>query len=152
MKRLALLGAAALLGWAPLTPAQRNVGDVLDAKAKVLSPDEFRQELVQRTLIGSTAVGGTVELMYLGSGSLQGSLTNPSTGMIGYGNPIEGQWTTDDRGRICTSMRLSGGPRMATAVVVPPRCQFWFKLGERYFVADSDYDRGAKVLIRTLKE
>jgi hypothetical protein len=38
-----------------------------------------------------------------------------------------------------------------SATTLPPRCQYWFKLGDVYFLADSDTDRRAKVLRRTLK-
>jgi Ni/Co efflux regulator RcnB len=38
-----------------------------------------------------------------------------------------------------------------SGVNLPQRCQYWFKLGDAYFLADSDTDRRAKVLRRTLK-
>ena len=45
----------------------------------------------------------------------------------------------------------SADPRF-TGVVLPPRCQFSFKLGDKYFLSDSDTDRSAKVLSRTIKQ
>jgi hypothetical protein len=35
-------------------------------------------------------------------------------------------------------------------MTLPQRCQFWFKLGETYYLAESDSDRHARVLRRTL--
>jgi hypothetical protein len=37
-------------------------------------------------------------------------------------------------------------------VVFAPRCQVWFKHGEQYFLSDSDTDRRARVLLRTVKQ
>ncbi len=36
-------------------------------------------------------------------------------------------------------------------VNLPPRCQFWFKRGDQYFLSDSDSDRSARVLHRSVK-
>lgn len=55
-KKLAL--GVALLLCAPLAGAQTNLGELLDAGAKQLSTEEFRQELVQRTIVGPTPTGG----------------------------------------------------------------------------------------------
>ena len=54
-------------------------------------------------------------------------------------------------------MRIGGGGASAaggvgTSVLLPKRCQYWFKLGTQYFFADSDTDRSAKVLSRTIKQ
>ena len=39
-----------------------------------------------------------------------------------------------------------------TRVVLPTRCQYWFKLGDKYFFADSDTDRSARSWSRTIKQ
>ena len=65
--------------------------------------------------------------------------------------PISGDWKIGDNGSICTSMRLSGGGGGLNEVVLPLRCQVWFKNDGQYFLSDSDWDRGAQVLQRTLK-
>jgi hypothetical protein len=36
-------------------------------------------------------------------------------------------------------------------VTMAPGCQFWFTSGDKYFLADADGDRQAKVLVRTIK-
>ena len=67
--------------------------------------------------------------------------------------PISGEWTIDDKGRVCTSMRVGGAMGAAMAVtMLPPRCQTWFKLADQYYLSDSDSDRQARVLRRTLKQ
>jgi hypothetical protein len=142
------LGTVLLL-CASLAAAQSNLGTLLDAGAKKLSPEEFKEELVLRTIVGPTATGGSLEVMYANSGVIQG-IGNYGAVPIA---PISGEWKVDD-GRICTSMRIGVSPGGAASglVMLPPRCQFWFKYNEAYFLSDSDSDRSAKVLRRTVKQ
>ncbi len=50
-------------------------------------------------------------------------------------------------------MQIGGGPGGAVSgVALPGRCQVWFKYGNQYFISDSDSDRSARVLRRTLKQ
>ena len=146
-----LLSALALLLWASLAAAQSNLGELLDAGAKRLSPEAFKEEVIQRVIVGPTATGGRLELMYAANGMVQG--TGSYVGTAGASGvslaPINGEWTIGDNGRICTSMRIGSGPG---GVILPARCQFWFKYAEQYFFADSDTDRGARVFRRTLKQ
>jgi hypothetical protein len=148
-----LLSALALVLWAPLAVAQSKLGELLDAGGTRLSPEAFKEEVVQRVIVGPTATGGTLELMYAANGMVQGR--GSSTGLFGASGvpmaPINGEWTIGDNGRICTSMQIGGGTGMA-AVTLLPRCQFWFKYAGQYFFSDSDSDRGARVLRRTLKQ
>src|SRR5450755_4225707 len=103
------LGITMLL-WVPMAIAQSNLGELLDAGAKKLSPEEFNGELVQRVLVGPTANGGNLQVMYTSNGLISG------TGSYGSGGfttglalaPINGEWTIDDIGRLCTSMRIGG--------------------------------------------
>ncbi len=141
----ALLLLTLLLLWAPMAPAQRTVGEMLDAGAVKLSTDEFQRQLVQRVIVGPAATGGHLEMMYAENGTVEGLGNNP-VAVGNTGTPIRGQWTFDERGRICTTMRYGA------AVLLPTRCQWWFQLGDRYYFADSDTDRSAKVLHRTLKQ
>ena len=139
-----LLSALALLLWAPLAAAQNNLGALLDAGAKKLSAEEFRQEVVQRLIVGPTLSGGSLEVMYANNGVIQGRGTHPLfTGRPL--DPISGEWKIDGTGKICTSMRIGDTP-------LPYRCQFWFKHDEQYFFSDSDSDRSARVLRRTVKQ
>jgi hypothetical protein len=147
------LGTIVML-WAPLAAAQNTLGALLDAGAKKLSPQEFREEVVQRVIAGPTATGGRLELVYADSGVIAGTGNyRDATSLFNY-SQISGEWTIDE-GRICTSMRLGPGPGVPTTymgMILPPRCQFWFKYDEAYFLSDSDSDRSAKVLRRTLKQ
>ena len=43
-------------------------------------------------------------------------------------------------------------PTYGAIAVLSQRCQVWFKLGDVYFISDSDWDRRTKVLSRTLKQ
>jgi hypothetical protein len=136
--------AVALLLWPPIAPAQRYLGDLLNFGAKKLSPEEFREEVVQRVIVGRTAGGGNLELMYANDGRIVGRGTDPLfTGIPVSG--IAGDWKVDESGKICTSMRIGN-------TALPPRCQFWFKYGDEYFIADSDTDRYVLVIRRTLKQ
>ena len=146
------VGAAFLL-WGPLAAAQSTVGALLDAGARVMTTDEFTKELTHRIVVGPGAAGGTLEIVYAENGSLTGTGANPNLSVMLYGavSPIDGNWTADNEGRICTTMLIkaqAGG----TVTVLPRRCQFWFRLGDAYYLSDSDSDRGARVLRRTLKQ
>src|SRR2546425_361634 len=67
-----LPSALALLLWAPLAAAQSNLGALLDAGAKRLSPEAFKEEVVQRVIVGLTGAGGEIEVMYARTGVIQG--------------------------------------------------------------------------------
>ncbi len=137
-----------LVLWVPLAAAQSNLGELLDGGAKKLSVEEFKQEVVQHELVGPTASGGNLEVMYAPTGAIAGRGSNVYTPAL---VTIDGEWTTDDNGRVCTSMRIGGGD-FKPGVMLPPRCQFWFKYKQQYFLSDSDSDRSARVLRRTVKE
>jgi hypothetical protein len=142
-----LLGLALLL-LVPFALAQNNLGELLDAGAKRLSAEEFRQEVTQHTLVGVIPSGGRIEAMYASSGMIQG-VSGLYTGVpqsdFRYSGPIDGVWNIDDSGRTCTSMVIG-------RTFLPLRCQFWFKYKEDYFIADSDSDRNARVFRRTVKQ
>ena len=56
---------------------------------------------------------------------------------------------------LVTCMRIgssAGGAGNVGGVILPTRCQFWFKHGEQYFFSDSDSDRSARIFRRTLKQ
>lgn len=131
-----LLSASTALG-------QATVGALLDAGASTLSPDEFREQIEQRMVTGPLPTGGDVELMYAANGTVVGMGRNPT--FFGLAAPFKGTWKFDEQGRVCAGMRTS-------TFEFPFRCQYWFKLGDRYFLADSDNDRSAKVLSRTVKQ
>ena len=142
--------AAALSLCAPAAVAQTNLGELLDAGAKPLSAEDFKREVIQRTIFGPTASGGSLEVMYAANGSIAGTgtpLQAPKVLFTSY-QPVSGEWRIDDDGRICTAMRITSSYGQ---VVLPQRCQVWFKYGDDYFIADSDSDRRVRVYRRTLK-
>jgi hypothetical protein len=149
-----------LLVWAPFVVAQSTLGELLDTGARKLSADEFKQELVQRVIVGPSPTRGSLEVIYTTNGQVAGLGRAPTGTSISSDElRIQGEWTIDGDARVCTSMRFSfpsGGWHVIGAGggvgYLPPRCQFWFKLGDTYFLSDSDSDRSAKVLSRTLKQ
>jgi hypothetical protein len=138
---------AALLLIVPPVAAQSTLGEVLDAGATRMSADDFRNEIVQRVLVGPSpvatgAASGSdwpTEILYAGNGTVAVSFLR---------GLISGAWKFDDSGKVCTELRTVATNFNA---VFPWRCQVWFKLGDRYFVADSDWDRSARVVSRTVK-
>jgi hypothetical protein len=145
--RIKPLLAIALWLCAPLALAQDKLGELLDAGARKLSAEEFRQELVQRVIVGPTMSGGTLEVLYANSGEIQGrGIAVASTSFTP--TPVSGEWRIGDTGKICSSMQLGG----TNTVILPSRCQSWFKLADQYFLSDSDSDRQARVLRRTIKQ
>lgn len=143
-----LLPGLALWLWVPFALAQTNLGELLDAGAKKLSAEEFKQELVQHTLVGTSPAGTRMEVIYANSGVIQGRSDTgggPANVPVAFMAPIDGVWNIDGSGRICSSMVIGRN-------LLPLRCQFWFKYKEEYFVADSDSDRYVKVLRRSIKQ
>jgi hypothetical protein len=137
----------------PICIAQSNLGELLDAGGRMLSPEEFKLELVQRVVVGPTPTGGTLEVIYASNGSVQGKGSNPSYVALQRFRDdatIAGEWRIDDKGRVCTNMRMSAAP--GNVLILAPRCQSWFKYDQKYFLSDSDWDRSAKVLPRTVKQ
>ena len=151
LARHPLLAIAATL-WMPCALAQATLGALLDAGAKPVTIAQFKEEVVQRLIGGPTATGGKLEVMYTADGRLQGTGTQSGyASAIPPWGTIVGDWSSDEQGRICTSMRV-GVSAAGTTVVLPKRCQYWYKLGMDYYFADSDTDRSAKVLSRTIKQ
>ncbi|HVP86505.1 MAG TPA: hypothetical protein VMU79_00370 [Casimicrobiaceae bacterium] len=131
--------------------AQQTLGQLLDEGATRLSPDEFKDQVMQRIVEGPIAGGGVV-LMYAATGQIQGRATFP---LAVRDFPITGEWSLDDHERVCTALRLDVPNTTVLAGMsanLPMRCQHWFKLADAYFISDSDSDRQAKVLKRTLKK
>jgi hypothetical protein len=140
----------AVASWVPVALAQANLGAVLDAGGRHLSADEFKRNVVDKVMrgvdktqagmTGASAGRNSLELIYLSAGGIRGTgQAGPLGGATGGGQSfeVEGSWTIDERGRICTSMRMG-------RVVLAPRCQFWYVLDKQYFVSDSDSDRSAR--------
>jgi len=128
--------------------AQTNVGQLLDSGAVKLTAADFRQQIVGRFLVGpgrGAVISNAQELVYLEDGVIRGSGSVSQLGVGGWSFVIEGTWTIDERDRICQTTR-------AANVVLAPRCQYWFKLSDKYFFADSDSDRSALVTVRTVKK
>ena len=145
------LGLALLLV-GPLASGQTNLGELLDAGANRLSAEQFKREIVQRTIIGPTPAGAIIEIMYAANGTIHGLGPPAGRPQSLYAIlPVTGEWTIDETGRICTALQSSeqhGGG----VPIRPVSCQAWFKLREQFWLSDSDSDRSAKVFPRKPKE
>jgi hypothetical protein len=142
---LRLASLAIILGfpWVAVpAAAQQSLGEVLDAGGKRMSAKEFETEIVQRILVGPAPTGGELELMYASRGLISGRGKSPA---ITLPAALRGEWKLDDTGRVCSTYYAGGIP-------FPDRCQYWFKLADKYYVSDSDVDRSAKVLSRTITQ
>jgi hypothetical protein len=134
-----------------------NLGQLLNAGGKLVSPQQFKEEVAQRLIVGKLPSGASIEVMYASSGTIAGSLLGGGTGNASGGGPlgapqnwpVSGGWTIDDSERVCASIRINFA--MGSSII-PTACQFWFKLGGRYYVSDSDEDRSAKLFVRVLKQ
>jgi len=81
--------------------------------------------------------------MYIGDGRIVGAgFATVTGGLVGGAATyaINGAWTVDGTQRICTRIRVD----------LPSQCQFWFRKGELFFLADSDWDRESKVTRRSM--
>jgi hypothetical protein len=128
---------------------------LLDAGATRVSAEEFRREVMQRFLVGPLEMRGSAELMYAENGRVYGSgvgvIVDPK--IVVPPSTIYGEWGIDDRQRVCAAMNIASVPGQGFAtIILPKRCQFWFKHGDKYYLVDSDSDRSAAVVMRTLKQ
>ena len=108
-----------------------------------MSAKEFEAEIVQRVVVGPAPTGGALEIVYTSQGTIVGNGMHPLF-TANSNVPVGGEWKLDEVGRSCATMKIGGIP-------LPPRCQYWYKVGDKYYVSDSDVDRSAKVLSRTIK-
>jgi hypothetical protein len=138
------LGLALLL-WVTLAAGQNTLGELLDAGARRISVEEFRRDLVGRSLAGNMSASTELEMVYAGDGTLRGyGSKRQGRPFSGYElGSISGSWTTGDSDTICITMNVG-------RVAISNRCQFWFKLGEEYFISDYESDRSARVIRRTV--
>ena len=136
-----------LLMPASIAAAQMNLGELLDAGGKRISGQEFRQDLVGRSIVGPGAAGNVLDVVYLDSGEIRGVGSNTMMGGAFAPNvnyEVRGSWKIDEPQRICATMVVG-------TVVLPSRCQYWYRFDQQYFLSDSDSDRSARVLRRTVK-
>jgi hypothetical protein len=87
--------------------------------------------------------------MYIANGFIQGVGSTRSKAVSVAS--VFGGWNIDENGRICATFRIAAS-NPNNEMTFPTRCQVWFKSDGQYFVSDSDWDRSAKVLRRTVKQ
>jgi hypothetical protein len=139
LARLATILGVPLVAGAAV--AQQSLGEVLDAGGKRMSAKEFETEIVQRVVVGPAPTVGELELMYASNGQIAGRGKHPGLPVGITVSLGTGEWKLDDAGRVCSGWGS-----------LPNRCQYWYKLADKYYVSDSDLDRSAKVLSRTIQQ
>lgn len=142
--RLKQMLFAAVLASAGSAPAQTSVGELLDGGAKKLSGDEVRTLVPGATLVGRSFAGSDVSVDYKQDGTLSGRVQINSGPRAGQIAGIVGTWTIADDGKTCAVVTVPSGGRDQI-------CAYYFKLGDRYFIAESDSDKGSAVVQRTIK-
>lgn len=119
--------------------AQDKLGELLDSGGRKLSKEEVTATIGGSNFSGPTKEGGQFLANYKADGSLAGFGTNPQ----GRSGPLNGTWSVDDSGKLCASFSVGG--RRSTD------CAFVYKGAVDYYVCDSDSDKSAPVLKRTVK-
>jgi hypothetical protein len=134
-----------------LVYAQKTLGDVLDAGGSLMSVEQFKQEIMQRLVTGPTRNEYvTHEIMYGSKGSIDGiAFTRSVIQAPSITTQLTGQWYAGEKDSVCATMLVRSGG--GSTVTLPRRCQYWFKVGDQYFLSDSDIDRQAQVFARTIK-
>ena len=149
LRMIVIVSAFLVTGYslAEAQPRPANFGTVLDSGGQKLSASDFRKDIVGYPIVGSTAANIDIEVVYVADGRILGQLFHSIRGGTSGGratDSIAGTWTLDDAERICTTMQLGN-------TYLPARCEYWYKVGDQYFLSTSDSDREAKVAIRSLR-
>jgi hypothetical protein len=125
--------------------AQSTLGELLDAGGKKLSGAEVTTAVAGANMSGVNKTGNTFQADFKPDGSYGGSVQS-ARGRQKTGG-LTGTWKVDGEGRFCTEFTSSRGP---TGHAEGGTCVYLFKAGDTYFVSDSDTDRSAQVLKRTI--
>lgn len=145
---IVVLGVATVLA-STVVSAQTRLGELLDAGAQRLTAERFRRDVVQRMLVGPLEPGVNVEIVYTPQGTIEGA---GSGGAFSYSAEwavqVRGAWSVGDGEAVCATFVLDGPTIRAS---YRRRCQFWYFLNDRYFVAESTTDRAARVLARSVR-
>jgi hypothetical protein len=143
MVSVALAAGLALV--AATAGAQTRVGELLDAGGVRVSAEQFRRDVVQNVIAGPLEGGISAEVVFTGRGTLEGA---GSTGRSSAESmEVRGTWSFGQNDTVCVAVVLDGPTIRAN---YPRRCRAWFRLGDRYYTADSS-DRSARLLVRTVK-
>ena len=144
--RFSSLATGVILGLAS-TPAlpQTTLGELVDGGGKKLSKAEVVEILGGAKLSGPTKAGGTFQADFKTDGTFTGSFQSPQ----GKGGGMFGAWAVDETGKVCTEFTNS---RSEGTTGKLSNCAFWYKKDSDYFISDSDSDRSAALLRRSVKK
>ena len=131
---------AALTLAAPHAFAQ-TLGEILDKGAKKLTPEAFRSEIVGKALTGPGQQAGAVTDVTFGADVVTGI-----GGRAGAPNPYRGPWKVAPSGEVCADITFEVNRVSRTS------CNYWFKLGDIYYISASDTDRATPAYERAPKK
>jgi hypothetical protein len=146
MRHRTFIGCVILMGLCSTAAlAQNTLGELLDAGGKKLSKDEVKSALSGAHVSGLSTIGGTVDYDFKADGSYSGS-GQGSRGLL-WG--LVGTWTVEDSGQLCTEYRLAG---RSGAGGKETYCHFYFIVSDQHYLSESESDRNARILKRTVKK
>jgi hypothetical protein len=121
--------------------AQNTLGELLDMGGKKLAKEDVTAAIVGSRVGGPTKFGGRTEIGIKADGSLSGYLRTPD----GRDAGLIGTWTVDDSGRMC-----SDSTAKFQTIQKIKGCMFFYSVSDRYYISESDSDRNARLLVRTI--
>ena len=136
--KLVLLAAIFFIAGAAHSQTQTTVGQLLDQGARKLSSEEVKVLLTGATAYADRGRGVVSKTTFNPDGSASASLQTMDSRVGGRGT-----WKMEGDGKYCVSLQWTS--------VYPPYagCLYNFKLGEKYFVSESDSERNASAGERT---
>jgi hypothetical protein len=140
-----VIGSVALALISPSVVGQASLGELLDAGGKKLSKAEVTATLGGANLSGVSKTGGLFQADFRADGSYTASVQSAG----GKSGGTFGTWTVDDTGKVCVEFTSSLG---AAGSSKGSNCAFFYKSGDSYYVSESDADRSAPLLKRTIKK
>jgi hypothetical protein len=133
--------AGLLIVFSGAAHAQATVGEVLDGGGQQVAREELLAVLGGTTLSGPTSTGNETQADLKIDGAITGSIRSPA----GHTGSYFGKWLVDDQGRFCRDIKIN----FRNSTSTDSSCVFYFRMAERYFIADSA-ERTATVLPRTI--
>jgi hypothetical protein len=143
--KLALLIGISIALVSSYAAAQGSLGELLDAGGKKLSKTEIMAVLGGANLSGLSKTGGLFQADFKPDGTYAGTVQSAQ----GKSGGMFGTWIVDESGKVCTEFTTSLG---AAGSSKRSNCAYFYKSGDAYYVVESDTDRSALALSRTVKK
>ncbi|MBL8446138.1 MAG: hypothetical protein JNJ44_01855 [Zoogloeaceae bacterium] len=138
---IGVLIAGGLLALAGGVQAQATVGEVLDGGGVRVSREKMTALMPGATVSGPTESGGEFSADIKAEGKVSGWVRSAT----GRNGSVFGKWQINEDGQFCREITVSIGMTNNT----DSDCRYMFKLGNRYYSAES-LDRSSSVLVRKI--